>query len=281
MLEPRNNAIEARAIHRESYGLRVSALILLMLGHVVTGEHSPIRLFFMKIFARYLEVPLLHLSYLACVGRLRFISRFFLTRWLILYPVAYPFGHYGDTGKPIPTDELVRKLEGLEGRIAVGPCRCRIGHKACDHPIETDIVFRTGADVWLKAFPADYREIGKAEAIEIVKRCAGEGMFHMVFLHCLVGGAVNEYVICNCCTDGCVPYILNRTLGQRIYPLVRGEWKVVVDRELCSGCGSCVEACPFSTRVLFEEKSIATDCFGCGLCASVCPTGASSMVRVD
>ncbi len=95
-------------------------ILAFMLGHIVTGEYSPIRLFLLRIFARYIEVPLLHLSYLACAGRLEFLSRFFLTRWLIVYPIAYPFGHWGDAGRPVPLDDLVEMVEGLEGKIAVG-----------------------------------------------------------------------------------------------------------------------------------------------------------------
>jgi Pyruvate/2-oxoacid:ferredoxin oxidoreductase delta subunit len=261
----------------------LAALPLLLLAHIniISGEHSPVRLFLMKLFARWMEVPLLHLSYLACVGRLRFLSGFFLTRWLILYPVAYPFGHWGDTGKPVPTGELIKMVEGLEGRIAVGPCRCRIGHRACGHPIETDIVIRTGTDVWLEAFPEEYRVISKEEAVGIVTDCASVGMFHMVFLHCLVGGAMNEYVICNCCTDGCVPYILNRSLGQEIYPLVKGEWRVDFDPAKCTGCGTCVAFCPFSCRRIESKKASVLDCYGCGLCAVHCPTGASVMSLVS
>ena len=260
---------------------RISAFIasFFLLGHIVSGEYSHIRLFFMRIFARYIEVPLLHLSYLACVGRLKFLSRFFLTRWLIVYPIAYPFGHWGDTGRPVPLNELVEMVEGLGGRLAVGPCRCRIGHKACDHPMETDIVIKTGTDVWLEAFPNEYRAIDKEEAVRIIRDCAGQGLFHMVFLHCLLGGAVNEYVICNCCTDGCVPYILNRSLGQPVYPLVRGEWRVEVDPTLCLGCGECVKACPFSARRLRDGVSEVLDCFGCGLCAARCQAGAGKMAK--
>jgi len=252
-------------------------IFVFMLGHIVAGEYNPIRLFLMRIFARYIEVPLLHLSYLACVGRLRLLSKFFLTRWLIVYPIAYPFGHWGDTGRPVPTGELTEMVKGLEGKIAVGPCRCRIGHKACGHPVETDIVIKTGAEVWLEAFPDEYRVIDKEEAVKIVKDCAEQGLFHMVFLHCLVGGAVNEYVICNCCTDGCVPYILNRHLGQPVYPLIKGEWYAQVDPSLCRGCGDCVAVCPFSARRLKEGVPQVLDCFGCGLCAAHCQTGASRM----
>lgn len=257
-----------------------SLIGLLFLGHIVSDEQSPVRIFGMRIFARFIEVPILHLSYLACVGRLSFLSRFFLTRWLILYPIAYPFGHYGDTGRPMPTGDLVRMVEELPGRIAVGPCRCRIGHKACSHPLDTDIAIRTGTDVWLDAFPYEYRVIEKAEAVRIIRDCADRGMFHMVFLHCLVGGAINEYVICNCCTDGCVPYILNRSLGQDIYPLVRGDFRAVVDPAACKGCGACVEVCPFSARVVTDGGARVLDCFGCGLCATSCDAGASAMFRL-
>jgi ferredoxin len=251
-----------------------------MLGHLVAGEHSPIRMFLMRMFARYIEVPVLHLSYLACVGPLKFLSRFFLTRWLIMYPIAYPFGHYGDTGRPVPHDELVKMIDSLEGPIAVGPCRCRMGHKACSHPMDTDIVIKTGTQVWLDAFPFAYRTISKEDAIAIIDDCSAAGMFQMVFLHCLLGGAVNEYVICNCCTDGCVPYILNRTLGQGIYPLVKGDWRARVDASACERCGACVEVCPFSARTLEGATPGVLECYGCGLCAAGCEAGATTMYAV-
>ncbi len=241
----------------------------------LSAEDSPLRLALMRVFARWMEVPLLLLSYHACVGRLRFLSRWRPTRWLLLYPIAYPFGHYGDTGRPYPTDRLVEMVRGLHGPIAVGPCRCRVGHKACGHPMETDIVIRTGTDVWLKAFPREYRLIGREEAVSIIEECASLGMFHMVFLHCLIGGAMNEYVICNCCTDGCVPYILNRSLGQEIYPLVKGESRASVDAPLCRACGTCLELCPFGARALVGGSPIVAGCYGCGLCAARCPMGAT------
>ncbi|MHB8895482.1 MAG: 4Fe-4S dicluster domain-containing protein [Candidatus Geothermincolia bacterium] len=253
--------------------------IAFVMGHIVSGEHSPVRMFLMRVFARYVEVPLLHISYVACVGRLKFLSRFFLTRWLILYPIAYPFGHYGDTGRPVPAVELLDLIDGLEGPIAVGPCRCRMGHRACGHPMDTDIVIKTGTDVWLNAFPYAYRTIDKDEAKQIVRDCASRGMFQMVFLHCLLGGAMNEYVICNCCTDGCVPYLLNRTLGQDIYPLVKGEWRAVVDKDSCERCGKCIDVCPFGARVLAADGPSVLECFGCGLCASRCAARATTMRR--
>src|SRR5450759_5405776 len=61
------------------------------------------------------------------------------------------------TGRPVPIAQLLEMIDSLEGPIVVGPCRCRMGHRACGHPLETDIVIRTGTQVWLDAFPYAYR----------------------------------------------------------------------------------------------------------------------------
>ena len=115
--------------------------------------------------------------------------------------------------------------------------------------------------------------------MRIIRDCSRQGLFHMVFLHCLLGGAVNEYVICNWCTDGCVPYILNRSLGQPVFPLIRGERRAEVDPTLCRACGECVAVCPFAARRLKDGVSEVLDCFGCGLCAVGCQKRASTVVR--
>jgi len=57
--------------------------------------------------------------------------------------------------------------------------------------------------------------------------------------------------------------------------LVTGE-KAKVNSELCTGCGACVEECPFSAIVLEEGKAkvLPLACMGCGICQGACPTGA-------
>ncbi len=55
----------------------------------------------------------------------------------------------------------------------------------------------------------------------------------------------------------------------------------VVDEELCSGCGRCVEACPYGARELHPWKKLATVnaalCQSCGACAVACRNKATSM----
>jgi len=200
-------------------------------------------------------------------------------RTLLGWSVAAPFGYLGDTARPVPYPEILQMIEALDGPIGVGPCRCRDAHRGCDHPLDADIVIRTGVDAWTRAFPHDYRLVGREEVERIITERHHQGMWHMVFIHCPVNQE-NEYVICNCCTCGCVPYILNRELGQRMYPLLRGDYVARADPARCTGYGACVQACPFGAWALVDGRArVAGTCFGCGMCAAACPEGAIEMVK--
>jgi heterodisulfide reductase subunit A len=52
-----------------------------------------------------------------------------------------------------------------------------------------------------------------------------------------------------------------------------------VDEDVCTGCGICVEICPYEARMLNEKKRIAEVndalCAGCGTCIATCPSNAS------
>jgi heterodisulfide reductase subunit A len=53
-----------------------------------------------------------------------------------------------------------------------------------------------------------------------------------------------------------------------------------VDQELCTGCGTCAQECPFQAVELRGEgkerraRIIEAACKGCGVCAGACPSGA-------
>ncbi len=288
--------------------------------HTVTGENSRIRRWSLYLFARYLEMPLMAWGYHLLQGRYRRLGSNRLVRALLSWGVAAPFGYAGDTARAMPAPQVLRLIDDLEGPIAVGPCRCRAAHGACEHPLETDLVIRTGVAAWTHAFPDEYRLINKAEAKAIVSNCRDLGLWQMVFVHCPVhahthegqvssassqvaavgtpdgssrvhGGGPggdrqdhtsyeNEYVICNCCTCGCVPYLLNRDLGQRVYPLLRGAYVAHTHLNRCTGRGDCVPACPFGVRALADGKPhLVAPCLGCGRCADVCPEGAIEMCQ--
>lgn len=50
----------------------------------------------------------------------------------------------------------------------------------------------------------------------------------------------------------------------------------VVDRDVCSACGTCVDECPNGCYALEDVASMAhpDDCTECGICIDACPSGA-------
>jgi anaerobic carbon-monoxide dehydrogenase iron sulfur subunit len=59
---------------------------------------------------------------------------------------------------------------------------------------------------------------------------------------------------------------------------------VVIDDALCTGCRSCILACPHSQISYNREKKVAFKCDLCGgkpQCARFCPTGAIAFRDVD
>ncbi len=65
--------------------------------------------------------------------------------------------------------------------------------------------------------------------------------------------------------------------------------KVEVDRELCKGCGLCVEFCPKHVMQLSDELNTighhpaelhdGETCTSCALCAEMCPEGGITVYR--
>jgi len=55
-----------------------------------------------------------------------------------------------------------------------------------------------------------------------------------------------------------------------------------VDQEVCSGCGTCIEVCPYGAIVKNDKglaEVIAAACKGCGCCGASCPEGAITMTN--
>jgi NAD-dependent dihydropyrimidine dehydrogenase PreA subunit len=248
--------------------------------HKITAEGQPLQRYTLYLLARRLEIPFLKITYKLLRGNWKWLGANRWVRSLYSAAVTRPLALHGDTAQPVPFAPLIAHIESLDCSIAVGPCRCRISHDPCGHPLETDIVIRTGTAAWLKAFPREYRVIKKSEAIKIVTDCHNLGMFHMLFFHCPSTGCA-EYVICNCCRCGCIPYIINRDLGPHAFPFSEPEWLAVTDMDKCKGRADCVAACPFSARTIENGKAITHDCFGCGLCVAACPEKAISMKHTN
>ena len=55
----------------------------------------------------------------------------------------------------------------------------------------------------------------------------------------------------------------------------------VVDADLCTGCGACVDECNDDALAMNDDETLAVvnaaKCTGCGNCEDTCPTGAIEM----
>ena len=61
--------------------------------------------------------------------------------------------------------------------------------------------------------------------------------------------------------------------------------RIEVDKEKCTGCGECKEACPKGAKIWdVNQKAMATNlryCHLCTICASKCPERAINVIRED
>ena len=56
----------------------------------------------------------------------------------------------------------------------------------------------------------------------------------------------------------------------------------IIDKELCSACGTCLDRCPVKAISLNDTARVNRElCLGCGLCESVCPEEAIKLKLRD
>jgi electron transfer flavoprotein alpha subunit len=57
---------------------------------------------------------------------------------------------------------------------------------------------------------------------------------------------------------------------------------LIIDKDLCTGCGSCVDECPFEAIELIDDVAASNDkCTLCGACVDVCPEEAITLEEVE
>ncbi|MBN2027033.1 MAG: 4Fe-4S binding protein [Actinobacteria bacterium] len=184
--------------------------------------------------------------------------------------------------QPVEARQSVLAFEDVEqmlrdaGRLAVANCTCRLVDGKCGKPLEVCLQLGKAADYTIDR--GSGREIDYAEAIEIIRLSEEAGLVHVA-----MNKAYGSHIICNCCEDCCVAFGLPIDPTKIVDP---SRFKAVVDEDVCSGCGECVERCFFSAIALVERdgEEVSTidaeKCMGCGLCQVTCPEDAISLVVV-
>ncbi len=174
-------------------------------------------------------------------------------------------------------DEIIDKFD----EIAVGHCFCRQRQKVLGNPCATDApafnCFTFGKSARHTVAQGFCRMVSKDEARRIMREAEEAGLVHKAF-HPGSNVSRPETSICNCCKDCCDTLNLWR---DGAFPLINSTYHLsIIDPDLCSGCGVCVERCPTDAIQLNDDGTAERDeksCFGCGICARFCPEGAISL----
>ncbi|MFP4088471.1 MAG: 4Fe-4S binding protein [Desulfobacteraceae bacterium] len=174
-------------------------------------------------------------------------------------------------------EDIIHKFDD----IAVGHCFCRqrraVLGDPCDLNAPVENCFTFGKSARHTVAQGFSRMVGKEEALRIMQEAEAAGLVHKAF-HPGSNETRPETSICNCCKDCCDTLNLWR---EGAFPLVNSTYYLsVMDPELCTGCGTCVDLCPMDAIEINDEGVAQRDeaaCFGCGICARFCPEEAVSL----
>jgi Na+-translocating ferredoxin:NAD+ oxidoreductase RNF subunit RnfB len=162
--------------------------------------------------------------------------------------------------------------------IGVGLCYCR--HKmqhvgrACGAPLDICMTFNTVAASLTRHGVA--RRVDATECLDLLQQARDLRLVQF-------GENARERVsfICNCCGCCCEALIAARRFGF-LHPVHTSNFILDIDRQACTGCGKCVDACPVEALALVSandpRKAKAKRarlaealCLGCGVCVAACP----------
>ncbi|UCD02398.1 MAG: 4Fe-4S binding protein [Promethearchaeota archaeon] len=174
-----------------------------------------------------------------------------------------------------PYNDVRRLIQDAEKPIAVTNCVCRQKQDVrrerdpckLTNRYETCIGFGHSAQLYIDQGWA--REITKDEALEILDINEESGLVLQF------GNAQRPGFVCSCC--GCCCGLL-RDFKKMNNParLMKTNYYVEIDSDLCVGCGTCIERCQMGALTLVDDISTVNlkKCLGCGLCVVTCSSEA-------
>ena len=177
---------------------------------------------------------------------------------------------------PVAPFEDVLNIIEAQKTIAVAPCVCRttkqLVGEPCDKPVERCFSFGSHAAYYVENKMGRY--ITKEEARELIIANEKAGLVMQPFNSEKVGGM---YSCCGCCCG-----VLRSIKAQPVpADAVKSNYFAEVDKDLCTGCETCIERCQMDAITLVDDLAdIDIDrCIGCGLCVTTCPTEAMQLIK--
>jgi len=173
----------------------------------------------------------------------------------------------------IPYEEARRIVMGQDS-IAVAECHCRKQREmlgsGCDKPLEACLAFGPGALYYEENGLG--RPIGQQEALAILDRAEKAGL---VFQPSSTREVTNICACCGCCCE----VLINLKKLPEPARHAFSNYFATIDRELCSGCGACLDRCQMDAIDMCEQCAsiLENRCIGCGLCVTTCREEAISL----
>ncbi|HTG01926.1 MAG TPA: 4Fe-4S binding protein [Nitrospirota bacterium] len=157
-------------------------------------------------------------------------------------------------------------------------CPCRHSRPHSCQPTQVCMVIgQPFVDFILEHNPQSSRRLTQSEALELLEAEHNRGHVHTAWFKdaCLD----RFYNICNCCKCCCGG--IEAMVKHGIPMLAPSGYISEVNKNLCTACGDCVAACPFSAISLGKDGIHLDEqkCMGCGVCIEACQTKARSLVR--
>jgi hypothetical protein len=126
----------------------------------------------LRLYGKYREIFLRYYIFQAKWTRIPLIGN-------VIRAAAEAYGRNSHNAYLITLEEA-NQLIDMSRKLLQGPCSCRKVFKNCDNPIDVEIVIGLGTNVFTEERRADYKEISKQEARDIILDCHERRLIHTV-----------------------------------------------------------------------------------------------------
>ncbi|MBN1264715.1 MAG: 4Fe-4S binding protein [Anaerolineales bacterium] len=174
---------------------------------------------------------------------------------------------------PVARDIILKNPD----HIVVIDCPCRATSDNPCLPMDVCMVIGEPMTSMVREYhPQRSRLVTQEEASAILEAEHERGHVHHAFFKDAIMG--RYYAICNCCSCCCAGMHAHRN---GVPMLASSGYECQVQEDLCSGCESCVDICPFEAISVADGLAQVDQarCMGCGVCVSQCTQGALELAR--